>query len=64
MTGAWKADKSTSEIRLHYTDGTTETARLDALKETPVDWQNWFSIVSTVQSLRKNPISKAEGSTQ
>jgi len=52
MSGAYKAEKSASELRLYYQDGTTETVPLDALAKMPLDWANWFSIVSSVQSLR------------
>jgi hypothetical protein len=50
LTGAWKLTLTASEATLEYTDGKTETVPADAMKNIDID--DWFSVVSKVQSFR------------
>lgn len=56
LTGAHSAYIArNNSVKLHYMDGSTETARLtDAEIEAGLD--NWFSMVDAVQSRRPQPI--------
>ena len=49
MTGAWKLTITASTATLHYTDGKTESVPASALP----DGDNWFTIVSKVQSVAR-----------
>lgn len=52
MTGAVKCEKGDLQTTLFYEDGTTEPVRTSDIPDR-IDWENWFSIVGTIQSLRK-----------
>ena len=51
MTGAWKLEVGAHDARLTYTDGTWEEVPASLLRD--IDGDDWFRIVSTVQSQRK-----------
>ncbi len=53
MTGAVRCIKNARHTTLVYEDSTEETVLTTELEKLPVDWENWFSIVSNVQALRK-----------
>ena len=52
MTGAVRCIKNARHTTLVYEDSTEETVLTDKLPTT-IDWENWFSIVGGIQSLRK-----------
>ena len=49
ITGAWKLTIAGGTATLHYTDGQTETVPSSVLP----DGDNWFAIVSKVQSVAR-----------
>jgi hypothetical protein len=51
MSGAYKCETNKRITRLTYNDGMIEEVETSKLPET--DWENWFSIVGSVQSLRR-----------
>ena len=53
ITGANHCDKGVEYTTLHYVDGTLECVKTDEIKN--CDWDNWFSIVGSIQELRKKP---------
>lgn len=52
MTGAMVCERGPVNTVLIYTDGSKESVKSDALPNT-INWEDWFSIVSGIQSLRK-----------
>lgn len=52
MTGVLLCEKGPETTRLIYPNGKTETVKTADLPAT-INWENWFSIVGGIQSLRK-----------
>jgi len=60
ISGAVRCIKNARHVTLVYVDSTEETVKtcdMEAVSP-PVDWNNWFCIVGSVQSLRKPLIHK------
>lgn len=52
MTGAIWCKRDLHQTELTYEDGSTEIVNTGDLPAT-IDWQDWFSIVAGIQSLRE-----------
>ena len=52
MSGAVQCNKGKRKTDLIYTDGTKDTVKTDSIPAS-TNWENWFSIVGAIQSLRK-----------
>lgn len=53
LSGAVQCIKNARQTTLVYCDGSQETVRTNDLEAVAIDWSNWFSIVSGIQSVAK-----------